>query len=86
MRTLMLRAIIMVSLAALLTGCLNTSSHSPDDASQALPTVAFEPISLVRDPDALSVAPLPLAEAERVFLWPVSGRPSLVFVYDDGAT
>ena len=72
-----------ILLGGLLAGCVGASLNQ----ETADPTPTFEPISLVVTPTPpYSVAPLPTAEAGRVFQWPSNGKPSLVFVYDDAAT
>lgn len=66
----------------LLLGCVGAALPSTAD-----PTPTFAPISLVVTPTPpYSVAPLPTADAGRVFAWPDNGKPSLIFVYDDAAT
>lgn len=63
--------------------------ESPPSSALAVPDAAptFEPISLIVTPTPFwSVAPLPTAEAARIFKYPSDGRPSLIFVYDDSAT
>lgn len=73
----------LILLSSLLAGCIGASVNQ--EAADATPT--FEPISLVVTPTpGYSIAPLPTAEAGRVFQWPNHGKPSLVFVFDDAAT
>lgn len=86
MRTNILLMAAALTLVMLAAGCLGSPAASVEDAADDAPVANFEPLSLVRDPESMSVAPLPRPEAERVFRWPGDERPSLIFVYDDGAT
>lgn len=78
-----LRIIVLLLLGSMLVGCVGASVN--EEAPDATPS--FEPLSLVVTPTpGYSIAPLPTAEAGRVFQWPSNGKPSLVFVFDDAAT
>ena len=80
--------VLICALLLLLTGCqaLTGDRSGSLAADPGEPTPVFEPISLIVTPTPWSVAPLPTAEAARVFVWPAPGKPSLIFVYDDAAT
>ena len=81
--SLALGLLALILLSGLLAGCVGASLNQ----ETAEPTPTFEPISLVVTPTpGYSIAPLPTAEAGRVFQWPSNGKPSLVFVFDDAAT
>ena len=73
----MLRVMLFLSMLLCLAGCAAASLSAPD-------VTAADPIPLVVSPTGISSAPLPRPDAERVFRWPTSGVPSLIFVYDDG--
>ena len=78
-----LRLTALLLLGVLLAGCVGASLNQ--ETADPIPT--FEPLSLVVTPTPpYSVAPLPTAEAGRVFQWPSNGKPSLVFVFDDSPT
>ena len=78
-----LRLTALLLLVGLLAGCVGGSANQ--EAADPIPT--FAPLSLVVTPTPpYSVAPLPTAEAGRVFQWPSNGKPSLVFVFDDSPT
>ncbi|MFN8481595.1 MAG: hypothetical protein U0768_00885 [Anaerolineae bacterium] len=61
-----------------LAGCAAEAAPAPDSSASGAPALLVSPTGLT--------LPMPRADAERVFRWPQSGRPSLIFVYDDGAT
>lgn len=77
--------VIALAWLLVLASCMGATLPAPD-AAPTLEPPSFVPLSLVVEPTPWSAAPLPMAEAQRVFRWPSDGRPSLVFVFDDAAT
>ncbi|MFN8496484.1 MAG: hypothetical protein U0641_01395 [Anaerolineae bacterium] len=65
-----------MSLLLCLAGCA-TATPTPARSGDAPPP-------LVVSPTNFTAALLPRAEAERVFRWPASSVPTLIFVYDEG--
>ncbi len=72
------------ALGLAVAACAGGANMASPAASQAEPALA--PVSLAVEPRLWSTAPLPTAEAARVFVWPANGKPSLIFVYDDAVT
>ncbi|MCW5879543.1 MAG: hypothetical protein KIS91_01165 [Anaerolineae bacterium] len=79
-RVWLLVAVLTIGLA----GCAGGVTDASPDVADAGSTLV--PLSLAVEPTPWSAAPLPTAEAARVFTWPANGKPSLIFVYDDAAT
>ncbi|MFN8470626.1 MAG: hypothetical protein U0822_00270 [Anaerolineae bacterium] len=73
----MLRAVLLLTLLLCLAGCAAASAPASDATQNDAPALLVSPTSF-------ATTPLPHADAERVFRWPTSGVPSLIFVYDDG--
>lgn len=75
--------VVTISLLLALAGCMGATLPATGPTPEPPP---FVPLSLIVEPTPWSVSPLPTVEAAGVFQWPSNRQPSLIFVFDDGAT